>query len=402
MATSFEKFNHEFVTLDQLGIFDDIVGADGPAGRGINSAGDIVTKSADGRDLNDIWNEFQQTLNVWNAGRSKIVDILTYPVTTLIEDVPVVGGEDFEEASEFGVPKSIRPGVDYFSMGYDFKWYDLAARFTWKFLADAPTNRIEAVHAQALEADNRLVFKKVLGSLFSNVNRTASIQGSPVNVYTFYNGADSVTPPEYKGRTFTNTHNHYLVSGAATVDSGDVEGLIDTIAEHGFGAAEGSQIVILANKQEIDQIRRFRANVVNNNGAIALYDFIPAAGQPTLILPSNGLLGNLPPSTWNGLAVVGSYGNALLIEESYIPATYLVAFATGGQANLTNPIGIREHANPGLRGLRLINGEKAGFPIISSYYQRGFGTGVRQRGAGAIMQVKASGSYTPPAGFPYI
>ena len=223
-----------------------------------------------------------------------------------------------------------------------------------------------------------------------------------MNVYTFWNGTDGQTPPPYKGKTFTAAHSHYLVSGAATIDSKDVEDLIDTIAEHGYGPAEGSQIVILANKQEVDQIRRFRANTVNNNSASALYDFIPASGQPTLILPSQALLGSMPPTTWNGLAVVGSYGNALIIEESYIPAGYLVAFATGGQANLSNPIGIREHANPAMRGLRLINGEKAGFPIVNSYYQRGFGTGVRQRGGAAIMQIKASGSYEAPAGFPVV
>lgn len=398
---AFTKPKSKLITLDELGIFDDIVGADGPSGRGINSSGDIVTRTADGFNLNAIWDEFQETLNVWNEGRSKIVDLLTYPVTQLIEDVPVVGGEDFEKASEFGVAKGVRPGVDFFWMGYDFDWYDLAARFTWKFLADAPRNRVEAVHQQALEADNRLVFKKVLGSLFSNVERASAVDGQPVAVYPFYNG-DGTVPPAYKGNTFSGSHSHYLVSGAAKVDSGDVEQLIDTIAEHGFGPAEGSQIVILAAKAEVDEIRRFRANVANNNSAVALYDFIPASTQPTLILPSNGLLGSLPPDTWNGLAVVGSYGNALIIEESYITTGYMVAFATGGRANLSNPIGIREHAQPSLRGLRLINGEKNGYPIINSYYQRGFGTGVRQRGGAAIMQIKASGAYAPPAQYPYI
>lgn len=398
---SFMNPSRKSVSLDELGIYSDIFGADGAAGRGINSRGDIVTKTSDGRDLNSIWDEFQSTLNVWNEGRSRIVDVLTYPVTNLIEDVPVVGTENFEKASEFGVPKAIRPGIDFTSMGFDFDWYDIATRYTWLYLAEAPSNRILANHAQVLEADNRLVFNKVLGSLFSNVNRSADINGSPVNVYSFYN-ADGVVPPTYKGKTFTSSHSHYLVSGATTVDSGDIEELIDTIAEHGFGPAEGSQIVIMANKTEVDAIRRFRANVTNSNTAVALYDFIPTASQPTLILPSNGLLGSLPPETWNGLAVVGSYGNALIIEESYIPSGYVVAFATGGQANLSNPIGIREHQNPALRGLRLINGEQAGFPLINSYYQRGFGTGVRQRGAAAILQVKASGSYTAPSQYPTV
>lgn len=372
----------------------DIVGAD----RGFNVAADLVTQTIDGIDINDLWAEYQEAISIWNQGRSALVSFLTFPVTALNEFITNASGDDFERASEFGVPKAIRGQVDGTFYGYDFDWYDLAARFTWKFLADASRDRVDAIQAAALEADNRLVFKKVLGALFSNVNRTND-EGVPV--YALYN-ADGMVPPEVKGKTFAGTHNHYLVSGAAGLDSGDVEALIETIAEHGYGPTEGSQIVILANKQEVDRIRTWRANTANANGAVALYDFIPASGQPTLILPSQGLLGDLPPSTWNGMVVTGSYGGALIIEEAYIPANYLVAFATGGAAALGNPIGIREHANPGMRGLRLINGERAGFPLINSYYQRGIGTGVRQRGAAAIMQVKASGSYTPPTQYPVI
>lgn len=374
--------------------FRDIVGAD----RGFNVQADLVTQTVDGIDINLLWDEYQESLNLWNAGRSALVAFLTFPVSELVEFIPNASGDDFEKASEFGVPQAIRGGVGGEYFGYAFDWFDVASRFTWKFLANAPATRVNAVHQAALEADNRLVFRMTLGALFSNVNRVND-EGNPVKA--LYN-ADGTVPPDYRGKTFSGTHNHYLVSGAATLDSKDIEDLIDTIAEHGFGPAEGSQIVLLMNKQEVDKARTWRANVTNANTAVALYDFIPASGQPTLILPTNGLLGGLPPSSWNGLAVTGSYGNALIIEESYIPAGYVVAFATGGAAALSNPVGIREHANPGLRGLRLINGARAGFPLIESYYQRGMGTGIRQRGAAAILQVKASGSYAPPAEYPVV
>lgn len=366
------------------------------AERGFNVASDLVTTTADGININALWDEFQTAINLWNAGRDAIVSFLTFPVTALVEYIPTVSGDDFEKASEFGVPKALRADVGGEWFGYAFDWYDTASRFSWKFLANAPASRVQAVHQAALEADNRLVFKMVLGALFSNANRTND-EGN--NVKALYN-ADGSVPPPYKGKTFLGTHNHYLVSGAATIDSGDVEQLIDTIAEHGYGSNEGSQIVILANKQEVDKIRTWRANTTNANAAVALYDFIPASGQPTLIMPTNGLLGSLPPSTWNGLKVTGSYGNALIIEESYIPAGYVVGFATGGASRVSNPIGLREHQNAGLRGLRLINGERAGFPLINSYYQRGIGTGVRARGAAAIMQIKVSGSYAAPVDYP--
>ena len=36
-------------------------------------------------------------------------------------------------------------------------------------------------------------------------------------------------------------------------------------------------------------------------------------------------------------------------------------------------------------------------PLIESFFQRGIGTGIRQRGAGAVMQVTASATYTVPS-----
>lgn len=373
----------------------DITGAD----RGFNVQGDLVDQTADGVDINQLWDDYQESLNLWNAGRSALVAFLSFSVSELVEFISSASGDDFERASEFGVPQAIRGGVDGDYFGYGFDWFDRATRFTWMFLLNAPASRVNAVHQAALEADNRLVFNMVLGTLFSNQNRQ-NAEGN--KIVSLYNGTDGTVPPSYKGKSFSSAHSHYLVSGAATLDSGDIEGIIDTIAEHGYGPAEGSTIVIMANKQEVDKMRTWRANTANANGATALFDFIPAAGQPSLILPTNGLLGELPPTSFNGLAVTGSYGNALIIEESYIPAGYVVAFATGGAGNLGNPVGIREHANQAARGLRLINGERAGFPLINSYYQRGMGTGIRQRGAAAILQVKASGSYTPPSQYPFI
>lgn len=374
--------------------FNDIFGAD----RGFNVNADLVTQTADGININVLWDEFQDAISLWNAGRSALVAFLTSTVTDLVEFIPHATGDDFERASEFGVPQAIRGDVGGEYYGFAFDWYDVASRFTWKFLANAPANRVSAVHQAALEADNRLVFNMVLGALFSNANRT---NDEGIAVKALYNN-DGTVPPPYRGKTFAGTHNHYVTSGAATLDSKDIEDLINNIAEHGYGPAEGSQIVILASQQEVDKMRTWRANVENANGAIALYDFIPASTQPSLILPNEGLLGSLPPSTWNGMRVTGSYGNALIIEESYIPTGYVVAFATGGAASLSNPIGLREHANPDLRGLRLINGDRVGFPLINSYYQRGLGTGVRNRGAAAILQVTASSTYSAPGAYPVI
>lgn len=367
--------------------------------RGYSTEGDVLTQTVDGRDLNELWREFQATVAIRNADRQRMIDFLTYGVANPVVTVPqFTGGADFEVASEFGVPKSVRAEAGYFEMGFDFEWYDLASRFTWKFLAEATAEQVESVNQAALDADSRLVFLEVMRTLFRNTNKSADINQRSYSVYTFYNG-DGTVPPPYKANTFDGTHNHFLVSGAAAVDSGDLDEMEDHLTHHGYSLENGTELILLANKVQTDVIRNFRSIA---NGGTAKYDFIPAQGQPGFLLPRDVVAGpgtTQAPATVRGMKVVGSYGQLLIVEEGYMPAGYMVAIATGGAATLTNPIGIREHANPALRGLRLVRGRVPDYPLQEAYYQRGFGTGVRQRGGAVVMQIKASGTYTIPAAY---
>lgn len=375
-----------------LGISSPIFGG----AQGYNTEGDVIQQTIDGVDLRSIWTEFQNTVALRNKQRQSLIDFLTYGVTNPVETVPQFGGgDDFEVASEFGVPKGVRTEASYFQMGFSFEWYDIAGRFTWKYLAEATSAQIESVHQAILEADNRNVFREVMATLFDNTNRNATIQGRPYSVYALYN-SDGTVPPSYKTSTFTGTHSHYLVSGAATVDSGDLDDMIEHIEHHGFTPSSGVEIVVMVNKAQGDVVRQFRSIA---NGGVAKYDFIPAQGTPSLLLPKDMVTGDArrPASSLRGMTVIGSYGDAVIVQEDYIPAGYMVAFGTGGASSLTNPIGIREHARPEMRGLRLVKGRDNNYPLQDSYYQRGFGTGIRQRGGAVVMQIKASGTYAAPA-----
>lgn len=363
---------------------------------GYNTEGDLKHVTLDGVDVNSLWAEFRETIEMYNQARTKLVNLFTFPVTNPVETVPQVGEIEFDEASEFGVPTSGRLDINYFQMGYDFRDYDKRSTFTWKFLRDADSRQVQALHAAYLDADNKLVFRKVMEAIFDNRNRIADIRNQGYNVYPLYNG-DGTVPPAYKGTTFDGTHTHYLVSGAALVDSGDVEAAYNHIAEHGYGLETGSTFILMAQRAVLNEIAKFRRAQENNNSAVASYDYIPAPSRPAVIVPNaEGLLGSLPPSDWNGLPVFGSYGDILLIEETYIPANYFLMFATGGTANMQNLVGLREHANPQYRGLRLLPGNQQNYPLVESIYSRSFGTGVRQRAGAVVVQIKASGSYDIP------
>lgn len=394
LAVSNEKqAGMQLVNLAQLGILPSIFGGAGE-NNGFNAAADLVTQTVDGFDLNNIWSEFQSSVAIQNEARQTIVDLLTFQVTVNVERVAQISSGDFERASEYGEPRGIRPSGAYLTLGYDFDWYDLAARFTWKFLASAPAAQVEAINAMALEADNRLVFNKVMDSIYNPANRLADINGQDVNVYALYNG-DGTVPPKYKSNTFDGTHTHYLTSGAVTVVPGDLDDMYEHLRHHGYSMENGVTHLLLVNEVQAKTIRTFRT------ATGASWDFIPATGQPGIILPiQEQILGAAQPSgNYAGLNVQGRYGPWLVVVDDMFPAGYMVGIGTGGRANLNNPVGIREHENASLRGLRLVKGPSADYPLIDSFYQRGFGTGIRQRGGSVVMQVTASGTYTKPAAY---
>lgn len=364
---------------------------------GMLTQADLVTQTADGIDLNEMWDSFAESISMYNDAMDALIQVLTYPVTTPIEPVVQVGDMTFEEASEMGIPRGAGLPIEVFQMGYDLRHYDKRNAYTWMFLADADSRQIDAIHNAVLWADKRLVFRKVMEAIFDNRTRRANIRNHPYNVYPFYNG-DGVAPPTFKNNKFDATHNHYVVSESSTVDSSDVEDLLELIAEHGYSPQAGTNFLLLANKAEIDVIKTFRRGVANSGGKIPTYDFIPSPTQPAIILPNaEGLLGNQPASVFMGLNVVGSYGFWHIVEEEYVPAGYLAGFGFGGRFDLGNPVGLRQHQNPQMQGLRIIAGNNQRYPLIDGFYARSFGTGIRQRGSGAVMQIKASGTYDIPS-----
>ncbi|PYS90483.1 MAG: hypothetical protein DMF62_04790 [Acidobacteria bacterium] len=374
---------------------DDIIKKLGQAGggaRGYNEMADLITETIDHVPLADMWAEFSRTIAMWNRQRSTLVNLLTFDVSNPIENVRYPVQEDFQEASEYGEPTGIRLGPA-FQMGFDFKWWDLAIRYTWMFLAETSSEQLAALNNQAMEADNRLLFTKIFKRIFNNTTNTATIEGNSFNVYPFYNG-DTMVPPSWKNIVHTTGHNHYFGSNGATVDAGDIQAMINQLTHHGYSLANGYRLILLVNQQEGAVIRTLQAGVAGS-----LYTFIPGEGVGGgVFLPANsGIVGRPNIVNYPGLQTIGTYGPVVVVEEEYIPAGYMVMLASGGELDIRNPVGIRQHDNASLRGLRLVKGRTPDYPLIDSFYLHGFGTGVRQRGAGVVQQVVASASYTIPS-----
>ena len=206
--------------------------------RGYNASADVRGRTADGRDLTELFAELQSATSVMNEQRQRFVDLFTSPTESAVTSVlqsPGAGAIAFEKASEYGVPQASRHSVEALNLGATFDWYDSAWRATWQYFADATASEVEANANAIMEADKDLVFNKVMQTVFASSNRAVVDLSSQAqyDVFAFANG-DGWVPPTYAGNSFSGTHTHYRVSGGATVTPGDLDEIIDDFKSHGY------------------------------------------------------------------------------------------------------------------------------------------------------------------------
>lgn len=362
--------------------------------RGTSTLSDVVTTTIDGRPLNDVWAESQRVLGIINEARDNLVAHFAYRTIEAGAEIAQTSAlDDFEDSSEFGQPKGIRGPGELLALGFNLKTRDLATRFTRMFLMEASLAQVEAVTDRAFEADNRQVYQSVLGAI---LNPSPRVNPEGLTVFPLYNG-DGTVPPDWNGQSFPGTHAHHIISGSATFDGGDVRDAYKLVAEHGHGdPTMGGRVVVFLNPNEAESVRGFKKGSPTTDP----YDYIPSAGTPDgAYLSSEQVIGDLAPNALGRIAIFGSYGNAWLAETSLVPAGYIAAAASYGPNDARNVVCLREHRRPEYRGLLQIPGRNPDYPLQDSFFSRTWGTGVRQRGGAAVVQVKASGSYQVPAAY---
>ena len=363
-----------------------ISGSEGPGG--YSTAGDILSTLGDGTDLQAIWSEFQQTLSIVNEQRSAVTNLLAFRTTRAMDAVAqTVEDEGFVRASEFGEPVSLAARPDILKLGYDFVDWDLRIAMTWRYLRDATAPEVEALHSRALAADNKLTTHDILNRL---LDPTPGANNEGNTVYPLYNG-DSMVPPKSGFKTHAAGHTHYLTTGSETPDGADLDVMADHIRHHGYASVPGSRLVLFVNPVDLPAIAAIRAGTSG-----ATYDFIPSTTAPAY-LTDKEIVGDRAPGEFGRLNVSGSYGDVWILPVEFLPPDHLVMAATNGPNSPLNPIGFREHPLANQQGLRLLPGSSQRYPLIDSYYVRGFGTGVRHRGAAVVMQITTSSTYTPPS-----
>ena len=368
-----------------------IRGGDGTRG-GFATAGDVrVNKTADGVDLNEIWDEVKDATDVFNEQKSAIVSLLSYQTTRAGDAVAQdVLAERFEHATEFGVPTGISE-PNYLKIGYSLGDYDKATRATWKYLRDASAEQVRDRVRRIYDADFRLVSGLVLERLFTPTPRT---NAEMLTVYGLWN-ADGMVPPAHMGKVFDGNHTHYLTTNGTTLTATHVEGLAGHLKHHGYGTVKRAQLILMLHPDDLETsgMTAWRAGVAVG-GVTPKYDFIVSSSAPAF-LTAEHVEGTKPPAEYAGLPVVGSYGSVFVVESHFIPKGYVAAVASSGPNDSDNPIAVREHEDADFRGLRLIGG-RGPYPLVDAFFTRAIGVGVRHRGAAVACQIVAGTTYTAP------
>ncbi|MES3639946.1 hypothetical protein Q9Q75_23545 [Mycobacterium intracellulare] len=264
--------------------------------------------------------------------------------------------------------------------------------FTWRFIREATAEQVTAHLQRVYEADNKLT----TGTVFNRLLNPATVLNEWQHTcYGLWN-ADGMVPPPFLGKNFDGSHSHYLTTASTTLDPADVENMIQHVYEHGYGYHPATQFVLLLNPIDFDasQISAWKAGIEIRPGQTPQYDFIPSALMPAWI-SNETIHGPIPNADYNGLRVWGSYKNALVIQSYYLPQGYAIVAATGGPNSDANPVGFRQHVNAAYQGLRHIPGHGP-YPLVDSFFVRGFGTGTRHRGAAVVAQITTNASYTAP------
>ncbi|WP_006247734.1 hypothetical protein [Mycolicibacterium tusciae] len=286
---------------------------------GTATRGDVlVNRLNDGTDLNEIWDEINEALSLYNKQKSALAGLLAYRTTNVADAIPQsVEVPLLEEATEFGTPVGIADPT-YLSLGFSYKDFDIASRMSWRYLREADSEQVTNRVARIIAGDNQLVNGSILQRL---LDPTVRVNDWGHNVYGLYNG--DMKPPDYMGKTFDSTHKHYLTTTTTTLDSLHVEAGINHVREHGYGVQTG-RFVLLMNPADVQTslITSWRAGKeYRTGGPLPKWDFVVSSNAPARITHEH-VEGATPPPDYNGLPVLGSYGSALVIESLAVSALF--------------------------------------------------------------------------------
>lgn len=287
-------------------------------------------------------------------------------------------------ADEYTRPDAQKVRPTPTDIGFPLHSYQVSLQWTRKFLTVSTVADL-AVAAQAVgEADARNVRRAIQRALFTPTNnltyKDRLIDDATIPLRALYNADSAPIPEDEFGNTFDgSTHTHYLARAGGSLAASDIEGLINTVTEHGVS---GSVRLYINRAQEAAVVgfanfTHLPLPLINQAPGSTDDTARGAAFQPFDVY--NRLIG-----VWNGAVEV--------YIKPWIPANYLVCVEIDPGKRVLR---YRRRAATGNGELTLVAQDER-YPLRAETSEREFGISVWGREQAAVL-FAGDTTYAAPA-----
>lgn len=231
------------------------------------------------------------------------------------ERVGLADSTEMEELNEYGRTEAqkIGPGP---LVGLPLRRYGHGLSWTRDYLRRTTASEFAAQVTNIFAADLRRIQRQIKRAIYFSTNYTwidILIDKASIPVKALANNDGMVPPVGPNGEVFAGTHNHYLGTGSFAV--GDLDTLIDHIAEHAYGG----EMFLAINKAQETTIRGF-------TGFTAYVDVRAVQASTTSYADSKALdvisINNRP---------IGIYRGAEIWVKPWAVANYVVGWVNDPQ-----------------------------------------------------------------------
>lgn len=345
---------------------------------GILQRSDLQTQGLLLRELGEgqLWDYLDYTLNSYNAVMEELTSLLTFS-TTRHQTRYGAGGRMFMlPADEFSRPNAQKLGPGY-QIGLPIEQYQISLGWTREYFKRKTAKEWLAEIDAMTAADEQMQIDAIRGAIFNPTNSVfPDKEYGDLQVKALLN-ADGSFIPSYNGVSFNPaSHTHYLVSGNTSPTTVNLQALKLHVTEHG----NQGQLVLYINEAQEPAIRAMAP------------DFL--AKQQIGIVNPLGSYAIVQDET----SGIGRIFDMEVRVRNWIPAGYMFCFNEYGANSELNPLARRLAEFPEDNALHVVGTTTLAdkFPLQAEYAERFYGVGAYNRSNGAVMQIKASGSYDTP------
>lgn len=235
--------------------------------------------------------------------------------TQRLERVGLADSTEMEELAEYGRTEAQKIGTGPL-VGLPLRRYGHGVAWNRDYFRRTKTLEFAAQITNIFASDLRRIQRQIKRAIYFSTNYTwvdVLIDKASIPVKALANNDGMVPPIGPNGEVFAGSHNHYL--GTASFVVGDLDTLIDTVAEHCYGG----ELYIAINKAQETTIRGFA-------GFTPYVDVRTVQASTTLFSQSKALdvisINNRP---------IGIYRGAEIWVKPWAIASYVTCWANDPQ-----------------------------------------------------------------------